>query len=195
MVTTKPVKTPMTASLKLTNNDKDPCENPSLYRSIVGSLQYLTITRPEISFFVNKVCQFMQEPEATHWQAVKRILRYLYGTATTGIVLSKSNNLQISAFCAVDWEADVDDRKSTTGFCVFLGCNLVSWSSRKQQAVSRSTTEAEYRSLAAVTAKITWLKNLLHELQLANVLTKGVSSRVFNESLFKLGMCDIHATT
>nr|KYP76375.1 Retrovirus-related Pol polyprotein from transposon TNT 1-94 [Cajanus cajan] len=174
MVTAKPVKTPMTASLKLTNSDKDPCENPSLYSSIVGSLQYLTITRPEISFSVNKVCQFMQELKATHWQAVKRILRYLCGTATTGIVLTKSNNLHISAFCDADWGADVDDRKSTTGFCVFLGCNPVSWSSRKQQAVSRSTTEAEYRSLAAVTAEITWLKNLLHELRVPNIRTPKI---------------------
>nr|KYP65239.1 hypothetical protein KK1_011471 [Cajanus cajan] len=160
--------------LKLTNTDKDPCENPSLYRSIVGSLQYLTITRPEISFSVNKVCQFMQEPKAAHWQAMKRILRYLCGTATTGIVLSKSNNLQIFAFCHADWGADVDDRKSTTGLCVFLGCNPVSWSSRKQQVVSRSITKAEYKSLAAVTTEITWLKNLLHELQVPNIRTPQI---------------------
>ena len=126
-----------------------------MYRSIVGALQYVTITRPEISFAVNKVCQFMHNPLEVHWQAAKRILRYLAGTMHFGLHFTKSKALSITAFCDADWGFDLDDRKSTSGYCVFLGNNLVSWSSKKQHTVSRSSTEAEFRSLAEVVAEVT----------------------------------------
>lgn len=92
---------------------------------------------------------------------MKRILRYLQGSSSYGLNIKPTQHLNFMGFCDSDWGSDPDDRKSTTGYCVYLGSNLVSWSSRKQVVVSRSSTEAEYRGLAAVTADILWLQNLL----------------------------------
>ncbi|RVW43373.1 Retrovirus-related Pol polyprotein from transposon RE1 [Vitis vinifera] len=166
MVHCKPARTPLPTGLKLRAGDGDPVEDLHGYRSTVGALQYVTITRPELSFSVNKVCQFMQNPTEEHWKAVKRILRYLQGTLQHGLHLKKSSNLDLIGFCDADWASDLDDRRSTSGHCVFLGPNLISWQSKKQHTVSRSSTEAEYRSLAGLVAEITWLRSLLSELQL-----------------------------
>nr|KYP44486.1 Retrovirus-related Pol polyprotein from transposon TNT 1-94 [Cajanus cajan] len=162
----KPIKTPMVAGLKLQPLEGTAHYEITQYRSIVGSLQYITITRPEIAFSVNKVCQYMQAPRNPHWMAVKRILRYLCGTLNTSLHLIKSPDFSIKGFCDADWGSNLEDRKSTTGYVIYLGANPISWSSKKQQAVSRSTTEAEYRSIAAITAEMTWLKNLLYELHI-----------------------------
>lgn len=158
--------TPMTSGEKLSAQGSDPIQHPQLYRSLVGALQYITITRPEISNAVNKVCQFMQTPLESHWRTVKRLLRYLKGTIDFGLHLRKSSNLELTGYCDADWASDPDDRRSTSGYCVFLGSNLVSWSSKKQHTVSRSSTEAEYRSLAHLAAEITWLQSLLSEVQI-----------------------------
>ena len=98
-----PLPTPMVSSLKLTATDGDPVPNVTEYRSIVGALQYITITRPEIAYCVNRVCQFMQKPLDHHWKAVKRIHRYLKGTADEGITLRKTNNLSLIGYCDADW--------------------------------------------------------------------------------------------
>lgn len=166
MATANSIKTPMVTTAKHTAKDPIDAENPSLYRSIVRGLQYVTVTRPEIAFAVNKVCQFMHAPKESHWQAVKRILRYLRGTDHYGLTLSPSSNLRLTSFCVADWGSDLDDRRSTTGYCVYLRSNVVSWSLKKQAVVSRSSTEAGYGSLAAVTAELIWLKTLLTELHL-----------------------------
>lgn len=134
------------------------------YRSVVGSLQYLTLTRPDISFAVNKVCQFLSQPTEAHWEAVKRILRYVKGTLDTGLRIRKSPFLNISIFTDADWAGCVDDRRSTGGFAVFVGPNLVSWSAKKQPTVSRSSTEAEYKALANGAAEAMWVSSLLKEL-------------------------------
>ncbi|RVW56208.1 Retrovirus-related Pol polyprotein from transposon RE2 [Vitis vinifera] len=161
----KSLPTPMLSGLKLSTGMGDPIDNVFEYRSVVGALQYITITRPEIAFSVNKVCQFMQKPLDTHWKAIKRILRYLNGTTDLGIVLKPSKTMNLVGFCDADWGSDVDDRRSTSGHCVFLGKSLVSWSSKKQHTISRSSTEAEYRSLASLTSEMLWLQSLLSELQ------------------------------
>eukprot|EP00261_Vitis_vinifera_P039164 XP_019080407.1 PREDICTED: uncharacterized protein LOC109123862 [Vitis vinifera] len=166
MVHCKPARTPLPTGLKLRVGDGDPVEDLHGYRSTVGALQYVTITRPELSFSVNKVCQFMQNPTEEHWKVVKRILRYLQGTLQHGLHLKKSSNLDLIGFCDADWASDLDDRRSTSGHCVFLGPNLISWQSKKQHIVSRSSIEIEYRSLAGLVAEITWLRSLLSELQL-----------------------------
>ena len=162
----KPCPTPMTSGLKLSNQGIDEFEDPGLYRSVVGALQYVTITRPEITFCVNKVCQFMHRPLLTHWKAVKRILRYLQGSISFGLHLRSSPCLRLFAFCDSDWGSDPDDRRSTSGHCVFLGPNIISWMSKKQAVVSRSSTEAEYRSMASVVAELQWIRTLLSELHL-----------------------------
>ncbi|CAL2245723.1 unnamed protein product [Prunus armeniaca] len=110
-------------------------------------LQYLTITRLDLSYSVNQVCQFMHSPTTTHGQEVKRILRYLKFTFDHGLWY-KPGPLQLSAYSDADYARDPDSRHSTGGYCIFLGFNLISWSSKKQKTVSRSSTEAEYRQLA-----------------------------------------------
>nr|CAN75996.1 hypothetical protein VITISV_022989 [Vitis vinifera] len=117
--------TPMTSGLKLSAYRSDPIENERLYRNIVGALQYVTITRLKISYCVNRVCQFMQNPLESHWKAVKRILRYLSGTLDYGLHLRRSSQLNLVGFCDADWATDLDDKRSTSGYCVFLGENLV----------------------------------------------------------------------
>ncbi|XP_060959428.1 uncharacterized mitochondrial protein AtMg00810-like [Cannabis sativa] len=151
----------MTSGLRLSVYGSDLVKNIQLYRYTFGALQYLTITRPEISFSVSKVCQFMHNPLQVHWIVVKRILRYLSGTMNHGLHLKKPPHTEISSFCDDDWAADVDDRRSTSGYAIYFGTNLVAWSSKKQHTVSRSNTEAEFSSLANVVAEITWLKSLL----------------------------------
>jgi histone deacetylase 1/2 len=166
MTQAKTVSTPMASSEKLSRHVGVPlsAEEMTRYRSTVGALQYLTLTRPDISFSVNKVCQFLSAPTDVHWSAVKRILRYLKFTMSYGLLLQKSSTTLLSGFADADWAGCPDDRRSTGGHAIFLGGNLVAWSSRKQPTVSRSSTEAEYKSVANATAEIIWIQGLLKEL-------------------------------
>ncbi|KAE8672779.1 1,4-dihydroxy-2-naphthoate polyprenyltransferase [Hibiscus syriacus] len=160
--------TPMVTNCKLSVKDENPIEKVTQFRSIVGALQYVVITRPDIAFAVNHVCQFMQAPLDTHFQAMKRILRYLQGTIDFGLRFLGSSRLSLAGFADASWGADVDDRRSTFGFCIYFGGNLVSWSSRKQQVVARSTAEAEYRSVACAAAEMVLLESLLSELHIVS---------------------------
>ena len=157
----KPISSPMSLSIGISAFIGDPMEDPSLYRSTVGSLQYLSLTQPDLAFSVNRVCQFMHRPTKLHWQAVKRILRYLKHTITHGLLLKHILSSTIQAYSDADWARCPDDCKSTGAYCVFIGSNLVSWSSRKQTNVSRSSTEAEYKLVANTTAEVLWFKVLL----------------------------------
>ncbi|WVY95077.1 hypothetical protein V8G54_034165 [Vigna mungo] len=131
------------ASVPLTRTSGTPLPSPTEYRQLVGSLQYLSITRPDVAFATNKLSQFMQAPTTTHWSALKRLLRYLAGTSTHGIHISASSPLVFHAYSDADWAGDTDDYVSTTGYILYLGGTPISWSSRKQQSVARSSTESE----------------------------------------------------
>jgi len=168
MLEANPQSTPMVSSLRLIKEGSSSVSDAPLYRSIVGALQYLTITRPEIAYSVNRVCQFMHDPREHHLKAVKRILRYLAGTTTHGLILRPARDFNIRGFSDSDWGTDLDDRKSTTGYCIYIGSNLVSWTSNKQKVVSKSSTEAEYRSVAAALTDIIWIKSLLTELRVSS---------------------------
>ena len=168
----KPVLTPLpTDSSSLTLSAGTILSDPTEYRTIVGSLQYLSLTRPDISFAVNRISQFMHAPTDEHWNCVKRILRYLCGSSHEGLLLKRNSPLSLhafsdslQAFSDADWAGNKDDYTSTSAHLVYLGNNLISWSSKKQQTVARSSTEAEYRSVAATAAELCWIRSLLSEL-------------------------------
>lgn len=169
MANCKAVSTPMCTHEKLTRDSGRGLNEAEAfrYRSTVGALQYLTLTRPDLSFAVNRVCQYLSCPTDVHWEAVKRILRFVKGTISTGLTIRRSPSTLLSVFTDADWAGCGDDRRSTGGFAVFFGPNLISWSARKQRTVSRSSTEAEYKALANGTAEATWVQSLLKELQVA----------------------------
>lgn len=162
-----PCPTPMCPGIKLSKHDPDLFDQPTTYRSIVGSLQYLTMTRPDIAFAVNKLSQYLQAPAMAHWNACKRVLRYLAGTSTQGLKFEAAPRLNLVAYTDADYASSVDDRRSTTGYCVYLGTSLISWSSKKQDVVSRSSTESEYRALSSTASEVVWLQSLFKELGVA----------------------------
>jgi hypothetical protein len=159
----KPISSPATACKKLSLYDGDPLSDPTEFRSVVGALQYLTLTRPNICFAVNQVCQFLHQPTTNHWTAVKRILRYLKDTLDHGLFY-QPGSLMLEAYSDADYAGCPDDRHSTGGYCVYLSHNPISWSAKKQRTVSRSSTEAEYRQLAYTAAELSWIRSLFKDL-------------------------------
>ncbi|XP_038988075.1 uncharacterized mitochondrial protein AtMg00810-like [Phoenix dactylifera] len=166
MLTCKPASSPLPLKLGASCPNDALFTSPELYRSLAGSLQYLTDTRPDISYVVNYLCQFMHSPKICHFQLLKRVLHYIKGTLNHSLHF-KLGPLILSAFCDSDWVGDSLDRRSTSGFCVFLGSNLISWCAKKQPTVARSSTEAEYRALAITASELIWLRRLLRELDIS----------------------------
>ncbi|XP_062113202.1 uncharacterized mitochondrial protein AtMg00810-like, partial [Humulus lupulus] len=159
----KPSKTPMDPKLKLNNEDGELIANPSQYRQLIGRLLYLTLSRPDITYVVNHLSQFMSAPRSPHLQAIHHLLRYLKGTPGQGLLYSASSTLQLRGFSDSDWASCPITRRSTTGFCIFLGDCLISWRTKKQPTISKSSAEAEYRALASTTSEVTWLQYLLKD--------------------------------
>ncbi|XP_031101872.1 uncharacterized protein LOC116005775 [Ipomoea triloba] len=171
----KPLSTPISVSRPVPVQ-ADPYDDPTRYRSIVGALQYLIVTRPDLSFAVNQLCQHMHAPTDHHWEQLKRVLRYVKGTLSYGLHIQPSNSRELHAFSDSNWAGCPEDRKSTSGFAV---C-------KKQRTVARSSTEAEYKVLADVCAEVTWISSLLRELQIANVnfiSTKDQLANIFTKAL------------
>jgi len=155
---------PIDTKQKLPASDGEQVEDATFYHSITGALQYLTLTRPDIAYAVNQACLYMHSPRETHWNLVKRILRYLRGTIDCGLVISSSTSTDLKAYSDADWGGCPDTCRSTSGYCVYLGDSLISWSSKRQPTVSRSNAEAEYRGVANAARECCWLRNLLTEL-------------------------------
>lgn len=253
MLGCKPADTPMEQNHKYFLCSSAVSTDKGRYQRLVGRLIYLTHTRPDIAYAVNVVSQFMHDPRKPHMDAVERILRYLKSTPGKGILFSNHGHLKVEGYTDADWAGSADNRRSTSGYLTFVGGNLVTWRSKKQPVVARSSAEAEFRGMAFGLCELLWLKNLLKELgfgqneamklhcdntsaieiahnpvqhdrtkhveidrhfikekleagiitfpfvrsehQLADVLTKAVAGSVLDDSIVKLGMCDIHAPT
>ncbi|XP_020963349.1 uncharacterized protein LOC110264984 [Arachis ipaensis] len=157
----KPALIPMEANIKLRAKEGDKVEDASAYRRLIGRFMYLTISRPYIIFAVTKLAQFMSDPRVPHLNAIHQILRYLKAAPGQGIFFSSNSKFNLSIYTDADWGSCLDTRRSTTGYCTFLGDSLISWKSKKQPVVSRSSTEAEYRAMANAACEVVWLTNLL----------------------------------
>ncbi|KAK4364469.1 hypothetical protein RND71_015827 [Anisodus tanguticus] len=149
---------------KLSNDVGTPYNDPTHYRSLAGALQCLNFTRPDIFYVVQQVCLHMHDSKEKHMGALKRIMWYVKGTLHFGLHLYKSSISRLSSYTDADWGGCLDTRRSTSGYCVFLGNNLVSWSAKRQSTLSRSSAETEYRGVANVVSESCWLRNLLLEI-------------------------------
>lgn len=136
----------------------------TLYQQLVGSLMYLTSTRPDLMFVVSLLSRYMSHPTALHLQAAKRVLRYIKGTLEFGVFYRQGGNHQLVGYSDSDYARDVDDRKSTSGFLFLLSSGAVSWSSRKQPIVTLSTTEAEFLAAASCACQAIWLRRIMEQL-------------------------------
>lgn len=142
---------------KMQSSDREPLKDPiDQDQNVMGAIQYLTLTRPDLAFAVNQVCQYMHQLTTTHLTAVKLILRYIKGSLTEGLIF-QSGQLKHKAYSNLDYAHSPTDRRSTGGYCVYLGGNLISWSSKKQYIVSMSSIESEYLQLPKNASKISWL--------------------------------------
>ncbi|KAK4349644.1 hypothetical protein RND71_032399 [Anisodus tanguticus] len=164
MSSCKSTPTPVDANPKLSATAGAPYKDPTRYRSLAGALQYLTFIRPDITYAVQQVCLFMHDPRVEHINAIKRIIRYIQGTLDYGLHLYPSSTSTLVSYTNADWGDCPNTRRSTSGYCMFLGNNLVSWSAKRQATLSHSSAEAEYRGVANVVSESCWLRNLLLEL-------------------------------
>ena len=158
------VATLLATSSALTLNIGSILFDPSKYCNVVGCLQYLSLTRPNVTYTVSKLPQFMHQPTIGYWGVVKWLLRYLIGTLDHHIVLYRYSPLMFQTFSDVDWAGNKDDFTSTSAFIVYLGCNPISWSPKKQLSVAHSSTKSQYRSVATTAIEVRWICSLLIKL-------------------------------
>jgi hypothetical protein len=190
MADCNPVLTPMEPGAKLSKFDAGERVDATKYRSLVGSLRYLTCTRPDISYSVGVVSRFMEEPVYTHLKAVKRILRYIRGTESFGLFYTKAEDFMLEGYSDSDWCGDVDDRKSTSGYVFFLGDTTFTWLSKKQPVVTLSTCEAEYVAAGGCVCHVIWLRRLLKELNFAQ--EKATQIYLDSRSAIELAKNPVH---
>ncbi|XP_020258252.1 uncharacterized protein LOC109834628 [Asparagus officinalis] len=158
----------MEQHLKLSATNGTPLENPSTYRRLIGRLIYLTITRPDITYSVHNLSQFMHTPLQPYYNAALRLLRYLKGTPGKGILLPSTGSLHLTGYCDSDWASCPMTRRSTSGYITMLGSCPISWKTKKQVTVARSSCEVEYRSMALLCCELVWLKTLLQDLHISH---------------------------
>ncbi|XP_020262510.1 uncharacterized protein LOC109838480 [Asparagus officinalis] len=221
----KHASTPMEANIDLWRDDTSLLDDAGRYRRLIGKLIYLIVTRPDITFAVGVLSRFMHKHREVHWITALKILAYVKSCPGKGLLYKKHDHTHISAFSDAGYAGDMGDRKSISGFCTYVGGNLVTWRSKKQDVVSRSSAEAEYRAMAHTACEMIWLRKFMTEFgfvqpgpmpmhcdnqdawekkivsliftpssqQLADILTKATSSKVFSTICDKLGMIDIYA--
>ncbi|XP_035830842.1 secreted RxLR effector protein 161-like [Helianthus annuus] len=155
----------MDSTVKLCADKGKELADSTMYRKIVGSLIYLTLTRPDLAFEVGVLSRYMQTPRKRHLDVIRHVLRYVKHTFNMGVRFNQSEKLELSGFCEADYAGDLDTRRSTTGFVFKLGRGAVTWCSKRQPTVSLSTTEAEYRAATMAAQEVTWLWLVLEELK------------------------------
>ena len=158
------VSSPIVPGSKLCKDEAGVAIDESYYKQIVGSLMYLTSTRPDLVYSVSLISRYMANPTEIHLQAAKRILRYLKGTFDYGIMYQKGGSTKLVAYTNSDYAGDVDDRKSTSGYMFLLSSGAVSWASKKQPIVTLSTTEAEFVAAAACASQVVWMRRVLEQI-------------------------------
>ena len=159
----KHTSTPMSSSAKLSRDAAGVEVDSTLYQSMIGSFLYLTASKPDIAFSVGVCAHFHVAPKESHLTAIKQIIRYINDTSNYGIWYSRDSNECLVGYSDADWARCIDDRKSTSGGCFYLGNNLVSWMSKKQNSISLSMAEVEYIAVASCCAQLLWMKKLLHD--------------------------------
>jgi hypothetical protein len=162
----KPAITPLDPSAKLHQDEGKLYEDISSYRRLIGKLLYLTNTRPDISFATQQLSQFLQKPTVSHYKAACRVVRYLKMNPGRGLFFPRDSDIQILGYSDADWAGCLDTRRSTSGYCFFIGNSLVSWKAKKQVTISRSSSEAEYRALSTATCELLWILFLLRDLKI-----------------------------
>ncbi|GJX44546.1 retrovirus-related pol polyprotein from transposon TNT 1-94 [Tanacetum coccineum] len=167
----KPMKTPMSSDTKLTKDEECESVDSTKYRGMIGSLLYLTASRPDIMFSVYLCARFQEAPKTSHLEAVKRIFRYIKGTTHLGLWYPKGTGIETVVYADSDHAGDYVDRKSTSGICTFVGCCLTSWFSKKQTALAISTTEAEYVSAGKACQQALWMKQALIDYDVELIVT------------------------
>ena len=190
MMGCKPAETPMDSTVKLGIKEDSAPVDKGRYQRLVGKLIYLSHTRPDIGFSVSVVSQFMNRPTEEHMEAVYRILRYLKMTPGKGLYFSKNPNRKIEVFIDADWAGSTVDRRSTTGYCTFVWGNLVTWRSKKQSVVARSSAEAEFRAMAHGICEGMWLRRLLNELGITT--TEPVNMYCDNQAAIRIARNPVH---
>jgi hypothetical protein len=159
----KPISMPLDKTVKHRPDSGSVCD-PTRFRRIVGSLIYLTITRPDLSYLVGVISLYMARPTEEHLQSALRILRYVSGTKDRGLLYQAGTAVQLAGHTDADWAGNAADSRSTSGYAFTLGSAAIAWSSKKQPTVALSSTEAEYRGVAVTTCEAIWLKQLLKDL-------------------------------
>ncbi|CAM8902581.1 unnamed protein product [Rhodiola kirilowii] len=162
----KPSTTPMDTKQKLALSTAEKLTDPTEYRRIVGKLVYLHVTRPDIAFPIHVLSQFLANPTTEHLQAATRVLRFLKNAPAQGLFYPTGAPLLLEAFCDADWASCPISRRSTSGFCIKLGPCVISWRTKKQSTVSRSSAESEYRAMAQTCYELVWIVALLRDLHI-----------------------------
>nr|GEU34308.1 hypothetical protein [Tanacetum cinerariifolium] len=191
---------PFEQGTKLDKGEEEARVDATQYRRLVGRLLYLQATRPDVTYAVNVLSQFVSDPRQNHLEAAKRVLRYLKGTSGQGILLPRKGPTTLNAYYDSDWLGCPFTRRSRTGYLLVFSGGPISWKTKKQSVVSRSSTEAEYRAIASTVSEILWTRDIEtkpieSKLQLADLLTKGLGTQQLHSLLNKMGIRIIHETT